>query len=382
MPDPVQQAVWRHFDGLPRPWGIRYRGDQAERLRTLRDLGVRHHTALAYAHRPEMAAWLNDFTLDFADRVATALPTFTFYPETAAPAYVESALQRGGKVAKVHLQVGKFDPMRPDLTEVWEQLEAAEAAETAVVIHAGAVADGSAGEEWCGMAPVRNLLRRWPGLRLVLAHMGAPDYVDAVELANEFPQLWMDTAMVLVDSKSAFEYPEALLEWWRGRPTASCSGRTSRRSRTTMPPRCAASRSGGSVRTGCDGCSGRTAPQCSAPAPLLRHGLGGIRRGRWVHVALERLLASLPALASDARVRLPAALVVSLHHQGRNRGWSAVFIESDKHQVGAAGVVALSGAHLFRLDPHPNLHRGAPDVVDRGVDRHQVADVDGVQEAH
>ena len=210
MPDAMQQAVWRHFDGLPRAWGIRYRTDDEVRLRTLQDLGVVQHTALAYAHRPGVAAWLNEFTMDFADRHRGTLPCFTFYPEPGADEYVAAALTRGAKVAKVHLQVGKFDTTDPRLDGVWQRLETAG---TAVVIHAGAVPDGSGGEAWCGMDPVRRLLERWPGLQLILAHMGAPDYEDAVRLARDFPQLRMDTAMVMVDSRSGFEYPRVLVEW-------------------------------------------------------------------------------------------------------------------------------------------------------------------------
>ncbi|HEY8739944.1 MAG TPA: amidohydrolase family protein [Candidatus Dormibacteraeota bacterium] len=209
MPDRMQQAVWRHFDSLPRAWGIRYRTDDETRLKTLESLGVRRHTALAYAHKPDMATWLNDFTLELSARAERVVPSFTFYPEPGAGAYVADALRRGGKVAKVHLQVGKFDPTDPQLDGVWDQLAQAR---TPVVIHAGAVPDGSGGEAWCGMTPVRRLLTRWPDLVLVLAHMGAPDYGDAVELAEEFPQLYMDTAMVLVGSGS-FLYPERLIRW-------------------------------------------------------------------------------------------------------------------------------------------------------------------------
>ena len=216
MPNAMQQAVWRHFDSLPRAWGIRYRSDDATRLQTLSDLGVLHHTALAYAHRPGVAAWLNDFTLDFAGHHPGTLPCFTFYPEAGVEEYVDSALQRGATVAKVHLQVGKFDTTDPQLDGVWQRLETTG---TPVVIHAGAVPDGSGGEAWCGMAPVRRLLERWPGLALVLAHMGAPDYDDAVQLARDFPQLRVDTAMVMVDSRSGFEYPRVLVDWLRESPT-------------------------------------------------------------------------------------------------------------------------------------------------------------------
>ncbi|MEA2682144.1 MAG: uncharacterized protein QOK05_472 [Chloroflexota bacterium] len=206
MPDRMQQAVWRHFDGLP-SWGIRYRTDDRARLDTLKQLGVLHHTALAYAHKPDMAAWLNDFTLGL--QADTVIPSFTFYPEPSAADYVRDALDRGGRVAKVHLQVSKFDPLDPHLEPVWETLATAR---TPIVIHAGAVQDGSGGEAWCGMDPVRRLLTRHPGLVLVLAHMGAPDFDDAVRLATDFPQLLMDTAMVLVGA-SSFGYPTDLMTW-------------------------------------------------------------------------------------------------------------------------------------------------------------------------
>jgi hypothetical protein len=62
MPERVQAKVWAHFDRLDPPWPIVYRAGEAERLAILAGLGVRHHTALAYAHRPGMAAWLNRHT--------------------------------------------------------------------------------------------------------------------------------------------------------------------------------------------------------------------------------------------------------------------------------------------------------------------------------
>ena len=59
MPERVQAKVWAHFDRQHPSWPILYRSGEAERLATLAGLGVRHHTALAYAHRPGMPepAW-------------------------------------------------------------------------------------------------------------------------------------------------------------------------------------------------------------------------------------------------------------------------------------------------------------------------------------
>jgi len=215
MPERMQQAVWKHFDSLPHPWPVTYRTDDATRVSTLSQLGVVRYSTLAYAHKPGMADWLNQFTLEFAEANRAAVPSFTFYPEPGADDYVANALTRGGRVAKVHLQVSKFDPLDPQLQGTWGQLEQAA---TPVVIHAGAVPDGSGGEQWCGMDPVRRLLERHPGLELVLAHLGAPDYEDAVKLATDFPRLRMDTAMTLVEG-SGFGIPAVMSRWLRESPT-------------------------------------------------------------------------------------------------------------------------------------------------------------------
>ena len=97
---------------------------------------------------------------------------------------------------KVHLQVGGFDATDPLLDDAWSALQERG---TPVILHAGAVADGSGNELWCGRAPVSRLLGRFPELRLVIAHLGAPDYDAFVALAEQHPGVWLDTAMVFTD---------------------------------------------------------------------------------------------------------------------------------------------------------------------------------------
>jgi hypothetical protein len=204
MPDSIQEAVWRHFDGLSEPWPIAYRAPLDTRLATLGRLGVRKFTTLAYAHRPGVAAWLNDFTLTLAGRDPRIVPTFTFYPEAGVDDYVLGALERGGACVKIHLQVGKFSATDPLLESVWTLLERRG---VPVVLHAGAVADGSGGGEWCGPEPVRRLLGDHPALRLVIAHLGAPDYDAFIDLALQHPAIGLDTANVFNDPPFLGEPP-------------------------------------------------------------------------------------------------------------------------------------------------------------------------------
>jgi len=193
MPEPVQAKVWAHFERLDPPWQVLYRGPEPDRLATLAALGVRHHTGLAYAHRPGMAPCLNEHTLGLAAAHPQLVASFTLYPEPDVEGYVAQALDRGGACAKVHLQVGKFHLDDPLLRGAWTLLERRR---VPVVLHAGAVGDGSGGEEYCGVAPVARLLARHPGLRLVVAHLGAPEPAPFLDLAAATPGLALDTAMV------------------------------------------------------------------------------------------------------------------------------------------------------------------------------------------
>jgi predicted TIM-barrel fold metal-dependent hydrolase len=211
MPDRMQEAVWAHFDALADPpWPVRYRFGEEERLATLAKLGIVRFTALAYAHRPGVAAWLNEHTLGLAVRHPAVVPTFTLYPEPETPEYVGQALAAGGRCVKIHLQVGKFELTDPRLTDAWTQLERAG---TPIIIHLAAVDDGSGGGEYCGAPHLWRLLERHPDLRPVVAHLGAPDAAgELFARAAELPELRFDTAMAVFPTAQIWTPPDWLPE--------------------------------------------------------------------------------------------------------------------------------------------------------------------------
>jgi uncharacterized protein len=209
LPDRLQQAVWAYFDRLDDPpWPVTYRDDEAARLATLRDLGVVAHTALAYGHKPGVAEWCNRHTLAAAARHPRVLPTFTFHAEDDVERYVDDALARGGRLAKVHLQVGRFHTTDPRLTPVWSRLEEER---VPVVIHASAVYGVGGGDEFCGPDALRALLARHPDLQLIVAHLGMPDGDGFLQLAEEVPTLRLDTSMALADPPYGPPIPAPLL---------------------------------------------------------------------------------------------------------------------------------------------------------------------------
>lgn len=213
LPAPLQQAVWRFFDGLDDPsWPIRYRVDQERQLAVLRDVGVVAHTALAYAHRPGMLGWLNDYTLALADEHRQVLPTFTIHPDDDVTEQTATAIDRGGAVVKVHLQVGRFAATDARLDEAWAMIERAR---LPVVLHASAVYGVDGGDEYCGADGVRALLERHPDLVIVLAHMGLPQHEEFVPLVESHPGLFMDVAMTMVSERFDRSVSPAMLERFR-----------------------------------------------------------------------------------------------------------------------------------------------------------------------
>src|SRR5271165_582530 len=74
LPPRMLRKVWGYFDQagplVGVSWPIRYKWSDEERVAHLRAMGVRMFSALAYAHRPEMAADLNVRT-PMARRCAT-----------------------------------------------------------------------------------------------------------------------------------------------------------------------------------------------------------------------------------------------------------------------------------------------------------------------
>ncbi len=197
LPDPVQAKVWQYFAAAETHygagWPITYAQPAEERLAVLDRLGVRAFPTLPYPHKPGMAAWLNDWSAEFARPRPQVLASATFFPEPGVDEYVAKALDRGTRVFKVHVQVGRFDPRDPLLDDVWTRLEDAG---TPVVIHCGS---GPLGGEHTGPEPVTGLLERYPRLQLVIAHLGMPEYRDFLDLADRYERVHLDTTMFATD---------------------------------------------------------------------------------------------------------------------------------------------------------------------------------------
>ena len=63
-----------------------------------------------------------------------------------------------------------------------------------------------------GPASVERVLRRWPGLALVVAHLGAPEYAEFLALAEAYERVHLDTTMAFTGFfEEMAAYPRHLL---------------------------------------------------------------------------------------------------------------------------------------------------------------------------
>jgi uncharacterized protein len=193
LPPRMLRRVWGHFDTagplIGKRWSIIYKWSDEERVAHLNALGVRAFTALAYAHKPDMAADLNAWTLDFAAHTPGCVPSATFYPEPGVNRYTRAAIEAGARVFKVHIQVGDFNPTHARLDPVWGLLAEAE---IPVVVHAGS---GPVPNVHTGPAAFGAVLRRHPRLRAIIAHLGAPEYTEFLDLLERYDRVCLDTTM-------------------------------------------------------------------------------------------------------------------------------------------------------------------------------------------
>ena len=101
--------------------------------------------------------------------------------------------------------MGGFDPRAAELDAVWALL--AETG-TPIVVHAGS---GPVPGGFTGPGPIGEVLARHPRLAILIAHLGAPEYEEFLDLAARYERVGLDTTMALTDFFEEFRpFPPAL----------------------------------------------------------------------------------------------------------------------------------------------------------------------------
>ncbi|HNL01923.1 MAG TPA: amidohydrolase family protein [Leptospiraceae bacterium] len=192
FPAPVFRAIWRFFESSSNGlWNIRYRLHGDDHVRHLEEQGIRKFTGLLYAHKPGMADSLNDFMAESAQRYSGLLPFGTIY---AADGDVAARSRRifedyGFYGIKLHPFVSRE---QLDDRGFYPAYEIMEDLGRVLVCHPASAPVYDATD---GARRISNILSDFPGLRIVVAHCGAFETREYLELADRHEHVYFDTAM-------------------------------------------------------------------------------------------------------------------------------------------------------------------------------------------
>ncbi|MFO0659961.1 MAG: amidohydrolase family protein [Polyangiaceae bacterium] len=198
FPPPVFEAIWRWFD--THAWPIRYRLYSEQVIEFLLARGVFSFCALHYSHRPGMARLLNRYVSEIARAHSQVIPLATVLPgEPDAVDVLREAFDTlGARGVKLHCHVQQMAADDARLDEIYAYCEAVE---RPILIHAGREPSFSAYGVDCrallASTQIARVLERHPKLKLVVAHLGADEFVEYEALLDDYDNLWLDTTMTL-----------------------------------------------------------------------------------------------------------------------------------------------------------------------------------------
>lgn len=170
--------------------------------------GVQRFIASCYAPQPGMARELNRWNAGLVQRYPQAVPFGTFHPLDDVEGLAEEAFGELGLAGfEIHCAAQRCFPDDPGLLPAYR---AAEEARKVCLIH-------------CSRAPVpspyadarrlERVLRRYPGLTVVVAHMGADQYRRYLDLLAVYDNLYLETSLTFIGALEREPPVTALIEF-------------------------------------------------------------------------------------------------------------------------------------------------------------------------
>ena len=173
-------------------WHAAHAWDPREVGDTLAAHGVTRFCFFSYAHKPGIARELNVWLAETAKALPAGIPVGTVHAGDAdVVAVADEAMDAGLAGFKFHLSVQRF---RADDARLMPFYARVAERGRFLIVHAGTMPYRDA---FTGLEGFRAVMRRFPRLRVIVAHLGAFDTEGFLAMTEEFPNLYLDTTMAL-----------------------------------------------------------------------------------------------------------------------------------------------------------------------------------------
>ena len=216
FPDKLLDALRRWFE--THAWPIEYKNYADELVTILKDEGVTHCVSLHYPHKPGMSESLNDHAYRLGEKYkGFIIPFGSVHPDDEDK---EKILKKcfedyGFKGLKFHCHVQKMAADDPRMETVYK---ISEDYDRIVLIHCGTgphfkdrPTDGYGYDvtKISGVKRFEKVIKKFPRLTFIVPHLGFEEMDEFVGLLKDYPNLYLDTKMVL-----AQYFPHPIKKEW------------------------------------------------------------------------------------------------------------------------------------------------------------------------
>lgn len=171
---------------------------------TLREYGIEQYVALPYAHKPGIAADLNEWLLEEASHSEMCIPFATVHPADDVHAVVEAAFKNGARGLKFQCPVQEVAPGDPRLDPAYELC----AEYDQPVLHHAGNAPMFEDSPHVGIERFQQFRERFPEVRACCAHMGIFEHEAFLDTARVDENVYLDTSFAMatvVDRHADFD---------------------------------------------------------------------------------------------------------------------------------------------------------------------------------
>ncbi len=220
FPSQIFKAIWEFFERRDDEdkisgWQITYKLATNELVNLLKEKNVKFYTSYNYAHKKNIADYINEWTYEFKKNHANALPFGSVWPDdNDRIEYITKIFDEYNFFGiKIQPLVQKFHLDDKRMYKIYD-----------LIIDRGkwlAVHIGTAPyrNEYVGYKNFVNFLTRYPNMNIIVAHMGAFEYKKFINLLDQHENLYLDTAMIYIpnnifpERETKRPKPETLLSY-------------------------------------------------------------------------------------------------------------------------------------------------------------------------
>lgn len=193
FPERLYEAIKSWFSKNVQ-WDFFFKGSSADAFEYLNNIpNLERFVAFGYAHKPGISEKLNSFYLDLKKRSSKVIPLGTIHQDDSQMAMiVNKALDEGLTGFKIHCQVQKVSPDDARFEPLYKTLSEREGF---ILFHAGTAPFPS---KYTGFSEFYKFLKKYPKIRVVVAHLGAFETELFLKAATDFENVYLDTSYAFI----------------------------------------------------------------------------------------------------------------------------------------------------------------------------------------